>query len=158
MIIPCEMQTEICLPTKTRSFSYPPSCSDTSKCWLVIVLYEHCPLFLWNNCYQLYFTKCKIIYKAERVGKSNRNQKKINIALWTCVLLNSSFTLKDYIITLSHMCVFFFLNIYFWSWTSANSTTQENDIYHPESSHYSLLYQFNVEKKSAINQNLQLVF
>lgn len=112
MIIPCEMQTEICLPTKTRSFSYPPSCSDTSKCWLVIVLYEHCPLFLWNNCYQLYFTKCKIIYKAERVGKSNRNQKKINIALWTCVLLNSSFTLKDYIITLSHMCVFFFSLIY----------------------------------------------
>lgn len=61
--------------------------------------------------------------------------------------------------TKPYVCLFFFLNIYFWSWTSANSTTQENDIYHPESSHYSLLYQFNVEKKkTAINQNLQLVF
>ena len=55
------------------------------------------------------------------------------------------------------MCVFFFFNIYSWNWTSANSIAQENDIYHPESSHYSLLYQFNDEKKisykseSAIN-------
>lgn len=45
------------------------------------------------------------------------------------------------------MCVFFFFNKYSWNWTSANSTTQKNDIYHPESSHYSLLYQFNDEKK-----------
>lgn len=42
---------------------------------------------------------------------------------------------------------FFFLNIYSQNWTSANSTTQENDIYHPKNSHYSLLYQFDDEKK-----------
>lgn len=45
------------------------------------------------------------------------------------------------------MCVFFFFSVYSWNWTSANSIAQENDIYHSENSHYSLLYQLSDEKK-----------